>query len=106
MQWTGAAYTANAIIPRGAFKLTKGTPKTWDAVGDTGKINKHYFCGDCGSGLYTELEIMPDLMCVKAGTLDGGAANLDNKVDIEFYTKDRLGYLQVTPGAKQEPVFG
>ena len=83
-----------------------GTPKTWDATGNSGKINKHFFCGTCGSSLYTELEVMPDMTCVKAGGLDGGKAALGNEIGVEFYTKDRVGYLHDLKGAKQEPVFG
>lgn len=41
-KWTGAAYTSNVVVPRGNFHVTKGTPKTWDAVGASGKINKHF----------------------------------------------------------------
>lgn len=56
--------------------------------------------------MYTELEIMPDVACVKAGSLDGGAANMGGEVGVEFYTKDRPTYLKATEGAKQEPKFG
>jgi hypothetical protein len=56
--------------------------------------------------LYTELEVMPDVTCVKAGGLDGGAAALGGKVGVEFYTKDRVEYCKAVEGAKQEPVFG
>jgi hypothetical protein len=27
-RWTGGAYTSNAIVPRSAFKVTKGLPTT------------------------------------------------------------------------------
>lgn len=84
-----------------------GTPKTYDTIGDSGKVNKHFFCPDCGSSLYTELELMPDVTCVKAGGLDGGAASLGNKIGVEFYCKDRVGYLpNGVEGAKQERAFG
>lgn len=49
---------------------------------------------------------MPDNTCIKAGTLDGGEANLRGKIDIEFYVKDRPSYLAAVEGAKQEPAFG
>jgi hypothetical protein len=39
-KWTGGAYTSNVVVPRTAFKVTSGTPKTYDAVGNSGKINK------------------------------------------------------------------
>ncbi|CAG8898981.1 unnamed protein product [Penicillium egyptiacum] len=105
-KWTGGAFTSNVVVPRTTFKLTKGTPNTYDIVGNSGKINKHFFCPTCGSGLYTELELNPDNVVVKAGTLDGGEANLKGKVDVEFYVKDRPTYLAAVEGAKQEPMFG
>lgn len=49
---------------------------------------------------------MPDVYCVKAGALDGGAASLGDKIGVEFYTKDRVSYLAACPGAKQEAAFG
>ncbi|TRX97280.1 hypothetical protein FHL15_002074 [Xylaria flabelliformis] len=96
-KWTGSAFTSNAVVPRTAFSVTQGA---------SGKINKHFFCSNCGSSLYTELEVMPDMTCVKAGGLDGGAANLGNKIGVEFYVKDRPQYLKACDGAKQEPQFG
>lgn len=93
-------------MPREKFRVTSGTPKTWDVIGDSGKINKHHFCDQCGSSLYTLLEIMPDVTIIKAGTLDGGAASLGGKIGVEFYTKDRVSYLHDVAGAKQEPAFG
>ncbi len=101
---SGAAYTSNVVVPRTNFKVTKGQPKDYDAKGDSGKINKHWFCSNCGSSLYTELEVMPDVTCVKSGGLDGGAAN--HPIAVEFYTKDRADYSKAVEGADQKPQFG
>lgn len=46
------------------------------------------------------------MACIKAGSLDGGAASLGNKIGVEFYVKDRVSYLGGVDGAKQEPAFG
>ncbi|KAJ6087354.1 hypothetical protein PENARI_c006G12084 [Penicillium arizonense] len=105
-KWTGGAFTSNAVVPRTSVKVTKGTTSSYDAIGASGKINKHFFCPTCGSSLYTEIEIMPEMTCIKAGTLDGGEANLGGKIDIEFYVKDRPSYLAPVAGAKQEQTFG
>ncbi|RAH68530.1 GFA family protein [Aspergillus aculeatinus CBS 121060] len=105
-KWTGGAFTSNAVVPRESFKVNKGTPSSYDVVGASGKINKHFFCPTCGSSLYTELEVMADKTVIKAGTLDNGDTNLGGKVDIEFYVKDRPSYLAAVEGAKQEPRFG
>ena len=62
------------------------------------------FCPNCGSSLYTELEVMPDMTCIKSGTLDGGKA--DHPIAVEFYNRDRLGYTKPIDGADQKPEFG
>ncbi|GIC86205.1 transcription factor domain-containing protein [Aspergillus udagawae] len=105
-KWTGSAFTSNVIVPRDSFKVTKGTPRSHDVTGESGKINKHFFCGDCGSSLYSELEMMSDKTGIKAGTLDGGEAHLRNKVDVEFYAKDRVHYLGALDNVRQEPRLG
>ncbi|KAF7558908.1 hypothetical protein G7046_g5247 [Stylonectria norvegica] len=105
-KWTGGPYTSNAGVPEDSFSIVKGTPKQYDLKGDSGKINHHFFCGDCGSSLYTKLDLMPGNIFIKAGGLDNGGTNLGNKIAVEFYCKDRVSYLQPAEGAKQEPVFG
>ncbi|KAI6773632.1 hypothetical protein HG531_000481 [Fusarium graminearum] len=104
-KWTGGAFTSNAVVPEESFSITKGTPKQYDVTGASGKINHHFFCGDCGSSLYTRLDIMEGKIIIKAGGLDEGKANLDNKIGVEFYTRDRVPYIQPAQGAKQEQMF-
>jgi hypothetical protein len=48
---------------------------------------------------------MPGNVIIKAGGLDGGAADLGD-VAVEFYTKDRVSFAKEIPGAKQVKVFG
>lgn len=88
------------------LRIAAGEPSFYDVTGASGKNNRHFFCGKCGSSLFTELELMADKTVIKAGTLDGGEANLRNKVDVEFYTKDRVSYLCAVQGAKQETLLG
>ncbi|CCT73544.1 probable DUF636 domain protein [Fusarium fujikuroi] len=105
-KWTGGAFTSNAVVAEGDFSVTKGSPKQYDVTGASGKINHHFFCGDCGSSLYTRLDVMPGNIIIKAGGLDNGKASLDNKINVEFYCRDRVSYLQAAEGAKQEHLFG
>ncbi|KDN67153.1 putative glutathione-dependent formaldehyde-activating enzyme [Colletotrichum sublineola] len=104
-QWSGSAFTSNAVVPRASFKVTQGEPKFYDIVGDSGKNNRHFFCSNCGSSLYTELDLMPDVTCIKAGGLDDGKASLDGKPAVEFYCKDRVSYLTDVKSAEQKPAF-
>ena len=81
-----------------------GTPKEYDVTGDSGKINKHFFCGDCGSSLLTKLEVLPGKLVVKAGGLDNGGRDLKN-VGVELYVKDRVSYLKGVEGAQQDQAW-
>lgn len=74
-------------------------------TGASGKINHHFFCSDCGSSLFTKLDVMPGKVIIKAGGLDNGGASLGNKIGVEFYTRDRVGYLGAFEGAQQQHLF-
>lgn len=37
---------------------------------ETGRAVNRYFCATCGSPLYSDPEVMPGVMFIKAGTLD------------------------------------
>ncbi|KFA68580.1 hypothetical protein S40285_06668 [Stachybotrys chlorohalonatus IBT 40285] len=105
-KWTGSAFSSNAVVPQDSFKVTKGTPKHFDVTGASGKNNRHFFCSTCGSSLYTVLEVMEGTVCIKGGGLNGGQASLGDKIETEFYCKDRVGYLGGVEGSKQESHFG
>ncbi|CAF9911512.1 MAG: hypothetical protein HETSPECPRED_000356 [Heterodermia speciosa] len=103
-KWSGGAYTSNTLVPRTSFKTTHGSPKSYTVIGESGGKNVHWFCGDCGSSLYTELDLMPDATIVKSGTIDDKAVR-EGKIGIEFYTKDRVPYSGAVEGAEQKRVF-
>ncbi|KAL4744552.1 hypothetical protein BDW72DRAFT_188273 [Aspergillus terricola var. indicus] len=101
-KFSGSAFTTNFILPRSAFKLLSGTPKHGTYTADSGFAYRAYFCGDCGSSLYGEPDSMPEMMSIKAGSLDGGAAKLnDGQIDAEAFVKRRVGYLKPIDGATQ-----
>ncbi|KAH0828486.1 hypothetical protein AYO21_07721 [Fonsecaea monophora] len=101
-RWGGATGLPNVVIDRKRFNVTAGTPKAFDVVGDSGKINRHYFCGTCGSSLYCELEAMPENTVIKAGSLDQPDVN---EMQAELYVKDRVSYMKPIEGAQQVPAF-
>lgn len=68
-------------------------------------MNKHFFCGTCGSSVFNKLDVLEGMTVVKAGGLDDGKADLKD-VGVEFYVKDRLSFANEVPGAKQEKMFG
>ncbi|KAG7428031.1 hypothetical protein Forpi1262_v011189 [Fusarium oxysporum f. sp. raphani] len=100
-KWSGGAFTSSAIVPKESFSVTKGSPKIYKAIGGSGNFNRHYFCDNCGSGLFTKLDIMGGQVVIKAGSLDDGSTNLGGRIENEFYCKDRVSYLSPLANAKQ-----
>ncbi len=101
----GSVYSTNVVVKDEQFQVASGTPKSYDAVGNSGKVNKHFFCGNCGSSLYNKLDVMEGMTVIKAGGLDGGQADLKD-VGVEFYVKDRVSFVKEVAGAKQVEMFG
>ena len=66
---SGGAGSVNAVLPRTALKVT-GTPKRYAAKADSGRTLMRYFCGECGSPIYSHRETTPETVVVRAG---GGA---------------------------------
>jgi hypothetical protein len=54
---------------------------------------------DCGSSLFSESKAMPGITIIKAGTLDGGAADIS--IAAALFTKDRRRFATPVEGAQQ-----
>ncbi|KAJ5557756.1 Mss4-like protein [Penicillium frequentans] len=101
-KFSGSAFTTNFIIPRSTFKVLSGNPKSGEYMADSGYMYYTFFCGDCGSSLYGQPDSMPEMMSIKAGSLDGGAARVEGgKIDAEAYAERRVAYLEPIVGANQ-----
>ncbi|OCL13989.1 DUF636 domain protein [Glonium stellatum] len=98
-KWSGSGETSNVVVPRSAFKITKGNPKVFVRMGGSGQEHLHFFCGNCGSSLYSQPVSMPDVTIIKTGGLNGGAADIP--IAVEFYTKDRQSFCIPIEGAQQ-----
>ena len=66
---SGSAYAAVMIVPKDAVQIS-GEPRYHRVVGQAGKAVERGFCPTCGSQVTTKLERMPDVLGLKAGTLD------------------------------------
>jgi hypothetical protein len=65
----GTAFSVIVAVPKPALSVT-GQLKTYNDVGDSGQPVRRNFCPACGSPITSEVAVMPDLVFVKAGTLD------------------------------------
>ncbi|HEY0301445.1 MAG TPA: GFA family protein [Rhizomicrobium sp.] len=66
---TGGASTVAVLLPKPAFALIQGTPKSYTVTGDNGGAVTRFFCAECGSPLYS-LPANAPLAVVKAGSMD------------------------------------
>ena len=65
----GTAFTVVVAVPRPALSV-QGTMKTFHDTGESGKPVERHFCPDCGSPVISDVKAMPDILFIKAGTLD------------------------------------
>lgn len=69
-RWSGSAFSMSMPIKRDGFRLTRGEPKAWRRIGATGVESTCWFCGDCGGRVFGERSPRPDIVAIRAGTLD------------------------------------
>jgi hypothetical protein len=69
-QFLGAGSgTVNVCFPTNAVTI-EGEIKDYVSVADSGNVMHRKFCPQCGTALFSEAEVRPHLVFVRAGTLD------------------------------------
>jgi hypothetical protein len=68
-RYTGSAFEPVMVFPSQAVQV-QGDLKTYDDVGDSGKFVHRRFCPNCGSGVIADVDVMPGVTIVLAGSLD------------------------------------
>lgn len=66
---SGAAMSTVFAVPRAALH-SRGQTRSYATRGDSGNPVLRHFCGECGSPLYSEVTVLPDLQFVRAASLD------------------------------------
>ena len=70
---TGSAFAAILGVPSASFRVTRGSPKYFDLVADSGYTTRRAFCAECGSPLFGEPGSAPGMVTIRAGSLDDGS---------------------------------
>ncbi len=97
---SGGAGTVNAAIPSTAFRITQGTPKRYSALADSGRLLHRYFCGDCGSPLYSQRDAAPENVAVRAGGFDNAG---EQRITFHIWTASARSWDRIDPAVKQHP---
>lgn len=67
---SGSGFVPVVGVSKDGFALTQGTPRQFSVTADSGYQTTRVFCGDCGSPLYGLPSSAPDLVTIRAGSLD------------------------------------
>ncbi len=97
---SGAGASHNAVVPTSALTVVSGQPKVYVDTADSGNKLNRYFCGDCGSALYSQREKVPEMMVLKIGTLDAPA---DMKIAMNIWTQSARSWMHLDPAIEQYP---
>ena len=96
---SGASGSVNAVVPLSAFKITQGTPKRFDAKADSGRTLHRYFCGDCGSPIYSQRATdHNNMVVVRAGLLERKDGM---KIKANIWTRSATPWAHIDPASEQ-----
>jgi len=95
---SGAAGSVNAVIPSAAFHITQGALKRYDALADSGRTLYRFFCGDCGSPIYSQRATAPETVVLRAGTLDSSDGMT---ITVSIWTRSARPWAWIDPASSQ-----
>ena len=97
---SGVQGSVNAMILSSAFTLTRGTPKRYAMVAASGRTLHRFFCGDCGSPLFSRRETTPENTALRVGTLDDSSGM---KITANIWTNSARPWAWIDPSTKLFP---
>jgi hypothetical protein len=90
---SGSAFAPSMFFQEAAVKIS-GEMKSYETTADSGNKIWRLFCPCCGSQLFSKLERLPNLIGLKAGTLDDPAAFHPT---MDFYTSSAASWDVMNP---------
>ncbi len=67
---SSSAFGMSMTVSREAVVILQGQPKDWTRGVESERSVQCFFCGDCGTRLFHQRDRHPNVMNIKAGTLD------------------------------------
>ena len=96
---SASAFRTVAVVSGDAFKITKGTPKKYVKLGDSGNPRVQAFCPNCGSALYaSDVGDNPAAYNLRAGTIRQRA---DIVPKVEYWRQSALPWLPENKGTRK-----
>lgn len=80
------------VVPKAKVTI-KGPTKSWAGKGSSGKDVHRIFCSECGSPIAHDPDAAPEIIAIKAGTLDTEIKR-NLKPDTEIWTQSKLPWMK------------
>ncbi|KAF0809086.1 glutathione-dependent formaldehyde-activating protein [Alcanivorax sp. S71-1-4] len=94
----GTPFVTNMPVARSAFTLLSGEDLLQRYESSPGKTR--VFCRHCGSPLYSERDTMPDVLRIRAGSLEG---DVQAAPAVHIYTVDACNWWPINDELPQYP---
>lgn len=94
---SGSAFGMTVSIPRNAFAVVRGVLKSFRRMSDAGRPMDGYFCPECGTRIYHASEVTPDVIRLKAGTLDDTTGLAPT---MHFWTRSKQSWFEIPASAR------
>jgi hypothetical protein len=91
---SGSAFGVSVRARAELFRIVAGSPREYVKVSDSGRPVARYFCGDCGSPLFTRPPLHPETVFIKAGSLDDPTLV---RPDRQAWTISRVDWADIDP---------
>jgi hypothetical protein len=95
---TGSAFVINLWMEAQSLQASGAAPQSFRLSGGSGKPHDVFFCGACGTTLWSRYHGAPgDFRFVRAGTLDTPDAV---KPDVHIFTRSKAPWLELPKDAR------
>jgi len=96
---SGSAFSMNVAVPQDTLRIESGSPRRYeDHSGASGKPFYRFFCGDCGSHIYSHGPAYGEIAFIKAGTLDDPTWVAPN---LHIWCAEKLPWVDIPEGVTQ-----
>ncbi len=95
---TGAPLTAFVAVPKTALEQ-QGEAKGYSVQGESGRGVTRFFCAECGSQLYSKVEVAPGVLFVKLASLEPAAGEAALAPQVHIWTDSRPSWCPLPEGA-------
>jgi hypothetical protein len=93
---SGAPVLAYGSVPRSAFAVAQGEPRTWRSS----SFGQRTFCGDCGTQLTMQVDDQPDIVDITLASLDAPEAC---PPEFHIWTRSTIEWFRTGDGLPRYP---